>query len=453
MLKPGPTPAEPTRLGGLRYGVYASGNFGKNLLWGALEVALLFILTDLLGLSPALAGGMVLASLLLDAVLDPLIARQSDRSRGRLGRYGAYIVLGAPAAGLSFALLLALPQLGISHPAVVMAALMLFRASYALVDLPHNALLARVTSHSRVRARVAGARFFFSSLASLTVALSIAPLARQGGLSAPLLALYGGLAGTASAGVLILAWAAVRRRDQPPPAARMLSFTRGLGALLRHPPYLLAVGAGVVAVAALPLFGKTLLYLTTHVLGDPALASPVLAVGVAGQFAGLPLWTWLSGRWEKARVLQAAHLTCAGAFAALLLLGPAPQHLVLAAFLAGIGASGVYSIVWGMVADCADDVERRTGERPEALAFALAILLQKVAIALAAAGLGLLLQMAGYADAPSGAAARTAIVATNAAAPLIGALACAALLSGYGLTHARHAVVIRSLARRRARTS
>ena len=65
MLKPGPTPAEPTRLGGLRYGVYASGNFGKNLLWGALEVALLFILTDLLGLSPALAGGMVLASLLL----------------------------------------------------------------------------------------------------------------------------------------------------------------------------------------------------------------------------------------------------------------------------------------------------------------------------------------------------------------------------------------------------
>lgn len=38
MLKPGPTPAETTGLGGLRYGVYASGNFGKNLLWGAVVI-------------------------------------------------------------------------------------------------------------------------------------------------------------------------------------------------------------------------------------------------------------------------------------------------------------------------------------------------------------------------------------------------------------------------------
>jgi GPH family glycoside/pentoside/hexuronide:cation symporter len=80
----------------------ASGNFGKNSLWNTTEVLLLFLLTDILGMAPAVAGFVIFFSLLIAAILDPIVGLLAERIRTPLGQFGPLLVVGAPLAALSF---------------------------------------------------------------------------------------------------------------------------------------------------------------------------------------------------------------------------------------------------------------------------------------------------------------------------------------------------------------
>ncbi|KAB7647459.1 MFS transporter [Polymorphobacter fuscus] len=63
---------------------YASGNFGKNLLWSTADLTLLFLFTDVMAVDPAVAGWVILASLCINALLDPLMGGLADRVRSQL---------------------------------------------------------------------------------------------------------------------------------------------------------------------------------------------------------------------------------------------------------------------------------------------------------------------------------------------------------------------------------
>lgn len=428
----------------LRRLIYAAGNYGKNILWGTAEITLLFMLTDMLGIRPAMAGLILLASLAVDAALDPMMGRIADRLRTPLGRYGPMILVGAPLSAFSFSALYALPLLGVSNIWIVAGLVMAFRVSYSLIDLPHNALMTQVTGDSRARARLSGYRFGFSSLASLTLALSLAPMVEDETrkLSASGLATFAVTVSLISMVVMIASWWVVRRRDaasagQP---AESLPTRVALAALFSSPPYRIALIAGCLATLTLPLFSKSLIYMAIHILGDPQAASRLLTMMVIGQFVGLPLWIALPSRWEKATSLQLAHtMTVLGLISLAICLYALPVAAPGASILVGIGASGVYTIIWGMVADCVEDVAARSGKRPEGLLFALAIFGQKAAMAIGVGIYGFSLQFAGYDPAVQGSAASTLVILGFAfVSPLLGSLIAVWLLSHYDLTHTRH---------------
>lgn len=424
---------------------YSSGNFGKNILWGTLEITLLFVMTDLLDVPPTLAGLLILTSLIFDAVLDPVIGFYADRLRTPLGRYGPLILIGSPLSALCFIAFFSLPYLQVTNLIVVTVCILFFRFFYSLVDLPHNALLLHASPHSRVRSRIAAYRFFFSSSASLVLAVSLAPMLSNTPQSAPLspegLLIFAVLAGTASCIVLLFSWFAVHKQDRA--AAATHHVPTGIRtifyALSRNHPYLITLTAGMLATLCLPLFSKSLLYMGRYVLNDPDIASHALTAMVIGQFAGLPLWIWLAGRWKNARVLQLAHLICVVAFSLILWAVINSYSLYIAcSFLVGVGASGVYTIVWAMIADCVDEGAKKTQGRMDTFIFALAILLQKSAIAIGAGLFGFVLDKAGYIP---GVEANTAVKMTitffNATLPLIGSIFCIAILFFYKLPHAR----------------
>lgn len=334
--------------------IYAAGNYGKNILWGTTEITLLFMMTDMLGISPALAGLVLLASLVVDAILDPMIGRIADGLRTPIGRYGPLILIGAPLSAASFCALYSLPLLGVTNVWIVAALVLAFRIAYSFIDLPHNALMTHVTDNSRARARLAGYRFGFSSLASLTLALSLAPLleAETRQLSASGLASFAAGASVLSLVAMFAAWWVVRGRDAVSAAlpADAVPFQSALAALFASPAYVIALAAGCLATFTLPLFSKSLLYIAVHILEEPGAASRLLTSMVIGQFVGLPLWIALPSRWEKAASLQLAHATTGlGLLGLAICLYALPVAAVAASVLVGIGASGVYTIIWGMV--------------------------------------------------------------------------------------------------------
>lgn len=98
-------PAAPDRIPTWRLALYGLGDsFGGG---GQTMVTLLYLvfLTDVMRISPALAGTIFLISRFYDAVTDPFEGLISDRTRTRLGRRKPYLIIGVPLIVLSMTLL------------------------------------------------------------------------------------------------------------------------------------------------------------------------------------------------------------------------------------------------------------------------------------------------------------------------------------------------------------
>ncbi|HZF46557.1 MAG TPA: MFS transporter [Sphingomonadaceae bacterium] len=429
-------PGQENRAACFRHTLYASGNFAKNILWGTTEITLLFMMTEMLGIRPALAGAIILGSLFFDALLTPAVGIACDRLHApRFGRYGIFILPGAPLAGLTFALLYALPWLGLTGPLAAGALLLGFRAAYALIDLPHNALLTTVTEHSPQRAGLSLLRFLFSSLAALLLAFSIGPLsagAVQTAFSPERLAIYGSVVGLAAALVMIASWTAVAKEDRADarPASPPHSWLASWRACWNCPSYKVALAAGAAAALTIPLFSKSLLYLAGPVWERPALASSMLIAMIGGQIGGILIWTRVCRHRSTRWALCAAHCVVATGCLTILSAGSSnPWGLHGGAMMIGIGAAGVFALIWNLVADSCKAILGRSGIPVDGTAFSIAIVSQKAAIGMGAAAFGIALDATGYrAGLPVTASTRFAIEAAGFIIPALGSILIALML-------------------------
>ena len=155
---------------------YSTGNFGKNLLLGSVDVTLLFMLTDLLGIAPHRVGALMLMVFAADLVLDLGAGLLAAWAQNRGIAYRRLIALGALPCGAAFALIYSLPALAPANVTVIALVIIFFRATYAILDVPHNSLLARVATDSRARGRASVYRTVFSSAASVVIATVLVPV-------------------------------------------------------------------------------------------------------------------------------------------------------------------------------------------------------------------------------------------------------------------------------------
>jgi GPH family glycoside/pentoside/hexuronide:cation symporter len=376
---------------------YASGNFGKAIFLGSIDVTLLFLLTDVIAMPPPQVSLLMVIVFLGDLVFDlgaGLVAAQADR-RG-IG-YPRLIALCVLPCACAFGILYALPLFHAPPFALVAALLLLLRATFSLIDVPHNTLLARVTTDSHARGRASGYRTLFSAAASIVVATVIAPsMTGAAGQAAPLrMAWLGFGAGLLFCATLLLAaWSSRTGGAARPPAARPAAGRR----LLPRPDPLFGAIAGVAVVTgfALPMFGKTLLYLCTYVLRDAAFAGRILLTLALSQIAGATLWIALVRRHDKTTLLALSHGVAAAGIVLFAAAGGHRPLLLACATIAGLGFAGVFMLPWGILADIVDFAEFRQCARSETAAFAVMLVLLKAGSAAALATISWTLGQLGY---------------------------------------------------------
>lgn len=449
---------EPPRLHPARAVGYAAGNLGKNLVWNSLEFCLLFLLTDFLGLPPSTAGLLILGSMIWDAALHPLIGTLIDPSRTRYGKYGAYLLLGAPLVGGSFVLIFALPSLSETpEPHVILICLLLFRTAYTLVDLPHNAMIARVSQSSRERSLLSGLRYLFSSAGSILIATALVPLfeaVNRSGDRDQFLPYAIGIAALATC-ALWISWWSVRPIDRamargPRASARFFS---SLPSLRHNRPFMVLLAVVFVTGLSTPGFTKLLLYYGKYVVGNEALGAAALMAFTIASALGTIGWTFLAQSWDKGRVLRLAHalvaVTCVGFF----LLRPASiEGLSLLAGLVGAASAGAYMLIWALAPDVVDDHEARAGVRLESSAFAFLGLAMKAAIGLGGALSGWLLDLIGFVPgATPSAPTLESLRLLHCGIPIAGSVLICMLLQRYQLGHQAHAANIVELRKRAQR--
>ena len=90
---------------------YGVGDIAICFYWSGVGLYLLYFYTDIVGISPYLAGWIYALGIAWDAVTDPFMGYLAERTSSPRGRYRPYILFGTIPLALSFVLLFWVPPL------------------------------------------------------------------------------------------------------------------------------------------------------------------------------------------------------------------------------------------------------------------------------------------------------------------------------------------------------
>ena len=428
---------------------YAVGDFGFNLFFTFCNLFLLYYYTDVLGIGAGLAGGIIMAALVIEGAVDPLIGAVANRTRTRFGRYRPWILFGSAPLCLSFAAMFApLTLTGTALIVYTAVAHLVFRIAYTLVGIPYAALSAQLTTSSRERSSLAGARMMFAILCALTLAAASLPLAAAFG---------GGRIGFLKLGCLyaacafaILMVSFLSTREAANVTEREPSLAEAARALRGNPPFQLVMWALVTASIGSTMAGKALVYYMKYVVGSEKLVTTALTLSAGTAVVALPLWVLLTPRIGKRRVWLASAAIATVQGITWYLTAPGAGPLLWALLCAGgAAAAGIALTFWSAVADTVEFGQWRTGIRAEGSMYGLVTLAQKVALGVGVGLLGVLLDLIGYRHGViQDAGTRHGILLLVSLAPAALAATGGLLMWFYPIDFRLHGRLTRALARR-----
>ncbi|MEW6346226.1 MAG: MFS transporter [Pseudomonadota bacterium] len=148
---------------------YASGAIVDGAMTNVVNTFLLFYVTTVCGIPPALAGLAVSIGLIVDAIADPMIGAWSDRLRSRWGRRLPFMVAAILPLCVSFAAVFALPEWSDTTMLFVLliALSVVVRVSMSFFNLPYLAVGAELTDDFAERSRVMAWRWAAGMIGAL----------------------------------------------------------------------------------------------------------------------------------------------------------------------------------------------------------------------------------------------------------------------------------------------
>jgi GPH family glycoside/pentoside/hexuronide:cation symporter len=215
----------------------------------------------------------------------------------------------------------------------------------------------------------------------------------------------------------------------------------------------MVTGMGLLALLtgfAAPAFGRMLIYIGSYVVDRPDLVTTLLLALTVGQFAGVIVWTAMTGRFSKSLLLAMGHAVSATALVAFSFCLFLPAALMICAAFIGFGLASVFMLPWGLLADAVDVVEWRHGRRFETGLFAFYLVLVKASGAASISLIGWTLGWLGYVPGqPQTVPVQAGMLGLGLGIPLAGSLAAMLLMRRFDLSHDRHGRLLRLLNQRR----
>ena len=379
---------------------------------------LLFFYTNVIMLSPSLAGLALAIGRIWDGVNDPLVGYLSDSTTSRLGRRRPYLLASVLPLGLTFFLLWSPPQgLGSWGNFLFLTfAYILMDAFFTLYATPYLALGAELSRDYHERTQVATVRALFHGLGAVLALICLSKIVggsaatlQEGTVALPVTlppeVLRTGFAkvGALLGGVMVLCGLVAfygSRELLPPRTGERVSlsaFWRGLMGTLQNRPFRVVLLTFALMSLGGSLHRPLTIYIFSDWLGMEQQLPAVMFLFLLSAMLSLGLWTRLARRLGKNRAFQ---LCIAWSVLVLslfpLLQADMPRQVFyLFIIFAGLGAGG-YEIPPSIAADVIDHDELRTGQRREGAFFGVWTLMMKLVAAAAIALVGVALDLIGY---------------------------------------------------------
>jgi glycoside/pentoside/hexuronide:cation symporter, GPH family len=419
---------------------YGAGQVAGQVFRDVPSLLLLFFMTSVLGVNPALAGSAIfLPKLIGGVVFDVSAGLLSDRLLPRFRRRH-WLLVGALASPAAMVALFHVPDGSeVANAGYVAIIFSVYMAAFASFSVPYLAFAGDLALNPHQRTVLMAWRMGFTAI-GVMVAGAVAPVyaAQAGGGKPGYEAMALMLAGLSTVSLLIGWWGAGRAEKDVgllETTHDELSFAAALSALTDRRFSVLAL-VNLLQLVAGGMAYAGLMYFITYNLGiKDALTrvGPVVLISCIGIIIAQPMWVKLSLRYGKQRAYVAAALVhaCAHLGWAAASWGGLPL-LYGFALLLGIGNSGWALLGFSMVSDMG-------GDGKAGLYSSVFIALDKIAFALGGALIiGLILSAFGFdaaAAAQGGAqpaSALTGILIAFALAPAACNIVAAAIFARWG---------------------
>ena len=405
---------------------------------------------DDLGVPLAAVGMAIALSRLLDVVTDPLIGSLSDRVRLFGSRRKPWMLLGVPLFALSLWMIF-VPGSSPSAAYLLSWSALLY-LSFTMIDLPHKAWGAELSSDYDERSRVTSWREGLSTAGQVFLLAALVWLVGRGFDAAA-----DQLRGVAIAVILALpvlvaiCLLAVPEGEPEGFPHEPRGTLAGLAIVARNPAFLRMVSCVLLFVSGIAIQGTLHRLVLSDVMGDESRFPLMILLENLATLLSIPLWLAVSVRIGKHRALMAAALWLALWSLPLILLRAGDTlSLIATIVIRGSSFASILFLANSIAADVIDVDTLESGEQRSGLFFAVWGMVTKLALALGVL-LGTSLPAAfGYAPAEATAtpAIQGRLMAFYGGAPALLMALGALLLWRFPITRARHAEVRLALEKR-----
>ena len=361
---------------------------------------MLYFYTDVVGISPLLAGWIYALGIGWDAITDPYMGYIAERTRTKMGSYRPYILFGSIPLAFSFVLLFWVPPFEGTFLFIFLIMVNLFhRTCFTIVSVPYSSLTARITDDSEERTKLTTARMLGASFGTLTISALGFPIINWFGSGEESLGfIYLGVcSGLAAIFILAITVKTVRERNFNLEITQLPKFSEVSKSIVNNYAFLIVFASTLTLITTSIMFNKNLIYYTKYALDLHEHQGLILGVSSASAFLAIPVWAYSALKIGKRNSWLISMILLVFSFL-FFYLYPIKNLLELLIVLAvlgiGNGATGV--LFWSMLPDTIEYGEWKTGVRTESSLYGFMTFAQKGGIAISALILGVLLTNIGF---------------------------------------------------------
>ncbi len=361
---------------------------------------MLYFYTDVVGISPLLAGWIYALGIGWDAITDPYMGYIAERTRTKMGSYRPYILFGSIPLAFSFVLLFWVPPFEGNFLFIFLIMVNLFhRTCFTIVSVPYSSLTARITDDSEERTKLTTARMLGASFGTLTISALGFPIINWFGSGEESLGfIYLGVcSGLAAIFILAITVKTVRERNFNLEITQLPKFSEVSKSIVNNYAFLIVFASTLTLITTSIMFNKNLIYYTKYALDLHEYQGLILGVSSASAFLAIPIWAYSALKIGKRNSWLISMILLVFSFL-FFYLYPIKNLLELLIVLAvlgiGNGATGV--LFWSMLPDTIEYGEWKTGVRTESSLYGFMTFAQKGGIAISALILGVLLTNIGF---------------------------------------------------------
>ena len=379
---------------------YGIGDYAICLYWSGVSLYLLYFYTDVVGITPQMAGLIYAIGIAWDAITDPFMGYMAERTRTKMGSYRPYIYYGSIPLALSFVVLLWVPPFeGMLLLSFLIVVNLIHRTCFTIVSVPYSSLTARITDDSDERTKLTTARMLAASFGTFSISALAFPIVLYfgGGEEALGFVYLGLIAGLVAVIILSITVYFVEERSFEFTKAELPNFSKVFKSVSNNYPFWIVFSAILILISTYLMFNNNLIYFSKYALGFHEYQGLILGVLSGTNMLAIPIWAFLAIKVGKKNTWM---ISMAFLFAGFLIFYfyPISELNELLYILGCIGfANGATGVLfWSMLPDTIEYGEWRTGIRTESSLYGFMTFAQKGAIAIAIAILGTVLTKIGF---------------------------------------------------------